>query len=106
MFDAIINCASNGNNVIIPSPGTKKRIVVYGYMLVPDNDVAVTWRSGATTNKSGAMNLLANIPLSCGFSDTRMFACGENESLVLHLSGAVGVRGHLVYALEGVDATT
>lgn len=101
MLSAVINTSSSGNNTIVAAPGPGKVIAVFGYTLVPANDVAITWKSGGTS-LSGAMGLLGNIPLVSGYSDVRQFTCGENQSLILNTSGSVGVTGHLSYTVEDV----
>ena len=99
---AQINAASSGDNTIVAADGTRK-IKVLTYVLVADGTVASRWKSGAGTNLSGAMAWVANTgvaPPGGTPAGGHILETAVNEALVLNLSGAIGVRGHMSYFLE------
>jgi hypothetical protein len=94
---AVINAASSGNNTVITGVAGM-RFRVLGYHFVVDSAVAVTWEEGVDIALSGAMSYAAK----GGFTVAETYiGCLETATagndLVLSLSGAVGVRGHLSY---------
>lgn len=99
---APIDVAASGDNTIVAADPSNK-IKVASYMLVADAAVAARWKSGVGTNLSGAMSFAANggcaappvAPAGGHWLETAV-----NQALVLNLSAAVGVRGHLSYFLE------
>jgi hypothetical protein len=93
---AAISTASSGDQTIVAAV-TSKKITVYSYVLVADGTVAVTWKRAATA-MSGAMALVVNSGISAHASaSSPLFQTGTGEALVLNLSAAIGVRGHLAY---------
>ena len=99
---APISVAGAGDNPVVAADAAKK-VKVLSYVLVADAAVAVKWRRG-TTDLSGAMSFIANsgaVAPAVSPADGWWFETGINEALNLNLSGAVGVRGHLSYTLEG-----
>lgn len=93
---AIINTSSTGNTTLVAAVAAKVTRVI-AYALVCDGTVAVKFTSGAGgTNLTGAMSFVANggVTTQC---DKGLFQTATNTDLVLNLSGAVGVRGHLTY---------
>lgn len=100
---APIDVATTGDNTIVAADATRK-IKVLSYSLVCDAAVAVRWKSGASTNLSGAMSCAATGGLADGQGNAPatqwLFETAVNEALVLNLGGAIGVRGRLTYFLE------
>ena len=100
---AAIDTAVSGDNTIVGADSTKK-IKVLSYVFVGDGTVSVRWKSGAGTNLSGAMALVVDSGVAVGGGNAPgthwEFETAVNANLVLNLSGAVGVRGHLAYFLE------
>lgn len=98
-----IDAASSGDNTLVAAD-TNRRIRVTQYTLIASAAVSVKWKSGST-DLSGAMALPANGGISAtspNDGDGRPAALIEtaaNEALVLNLSGAVQVSGHLTYDL-------
>jgi hypothetical protein len=99
---ASIDAASSGDNTVVAADATRK-IKVLSYLAVADAAVTVRWKSGASTNLSGAMSFAATggcvappVPPGGG----HWLETAVNQALVLNLGGAVGVRGHLSYVLE------
>ena len=93
---AIIDCGTLGDNTIV-SAITTKRIKVYAITLVVSAAVNCMWKSG-TTAISGAMNFSAN----GGYSHVMqppaiILQTNTGEALVLNLSGATPVDGHIAY---------
>lgn len=94
---ASINVSSSGDNTIVAAV-TSKVIRVLSYTLVADSAVAAKWVNGtAGTAVSGAMSLAANGGIAAPFMPVGHFQTSVNTPLVLNLSAANGVRGHLTY---------
>ncbi len=98
---ATISAASSGANTIIAADASNK-IKVLSYVIVADAAVTVTFKS-ATTAISGAMSLAANGGVASPVGTPGggwVMETAVNQALVLTLSSAVGVRGHVSYFLE------
>jgi len=94
---AVINVSSSGDNTLISAVAAKK-IRVLSYTLVCDAAVAVKFTDGAGgTALSGAMSFAANGGASPPFNPAGHFQGSTNTALVINLSAAVGVRGHMTY---------
>jgi hypothetical protein len=101
LFASIDVAASGDNTIVAASPGNKCKVL--SYSLVCDGTVATRWKSGAGTNLSGAMSFVANTgiaPPSFAPAEGHLFETAVNTALVLNLSAAIGVRGHMSYILE------
>lgn len=100
---AIIDTASSGDNTIV-SAVSNKRIKVLSYFIVTGGAVDCRWKSGSSTNLSGAMPFVANTGIASGEgdkqSDSPLLYTAIGEALVLNLSDAVQVSGHVSYYLE------
>jgi len=99
VFDAVINCAALGSNTVVVNSGTK-HIVVLQYVLdcaVPGN--TVTWEDSAGILHSGPMPFSETGGLVAPFSEVGHFMLAEGRSLVMNLTAAAQVGGHLSYAL-------
>ena len=98
---AKISTSSSGDTTIVAAV-TGKRIRVQNYTLIAAGDVSVTWKSGSTTI-SGAMPLTTNggMAPSAGAATASgldgVLETAGGEALVLNLSAAVLVAGHLRY---------
>jgi hypothetical protein len=105
---ATISAAGNGDNTVVAAVAGY-RIVVLGYVLVGSGAVNATWKSdtgGGAVALSGAIPLGAQtvvtapaIPATSD-SDAGYMQTASGKALNLNLSGAVGVFGHLSYALK------
>lgn len=93
---APISVSSSGNNTIVAAV-TSKKIRVLSYVIVAAGSVDAKFMSSTTTDKSGAMPLVANTGVSANFSPIGHLETASGELLNLNLSAAVGVRGHLAY---------
>jgi hypothetical protein len=94
---AVINVSSSGDNTIVALV-TSKVIRVLSYVIVADAAVAVKFTSGAAgTALTGAMALSANGGVAAPFNPVGHFQTGAGVALILNLSGAFGVRGHVTY---------
>ena len=106
-----ISVNSAGDNVILAgSLFPNRRFMVLAYTLLTDANVTITWKSNSTAI-SGAMPILA----SGGISTTSNFLSGGigqplglfqtvngNDDLILNLSGAANVGGHIsIFVLNG-----
>jgi len=106
MAYSTIETSSSGNTTIVPAV-TGRKIRVLNYTLIASGAVSVIWKSGAATNISGTMALAANggMAPSCSISSPAgmlgVFETNIGEGLVLNLSAAVQVGGHLVYIYSG-----
>lgn len=101
---AKIDTATSGDNTIVAAiPNREIRVI--NYTTIASGDVAIRWKSGASTALSGAMALAANggaAPSGTGQSPSGhigLFETAPGEALVLNLSAAVQVSGHLAYQI-------
>ena len=92
---APIDVASAGDNTIV-SGVTGKKIRVLQYAFICAGAVTVTFKSG-TTPISGDMSFASNGGISTPFSPVGIIETAAGEDLVLNLSAAASVSGHLVY---------
>lgn len=100
LSDAIISVNGAGDNTIVTADPTRK-IKVVSYVIVANAAVSTTWKSGAGTQKSGAMPLAQNGGVAiAGSADAPIIETAVNNDLVLNLSSGVQVSGHLRYFLE------
>lgn len=105
MLSAKIDAASSGDNTIIAA-NANARIRVHNYVLVAGGTVNATFKSGSTA-LTGAMPLASTGGVSSpnavpteAEQQACLFFTAKNEALVLNLSGAVQVSGHVAYTLE------
>lgn len=92
---ASVDVASSGDNTIVSSVASK-RIVVLNYVLVASAANTVQWKSATAGAITGGMQLAANGGVSAE-SQFGMFATTAGEALVLNLSAASSVDGHITY---------
>ena len=101
MLYGVINTASSGDNTVIPAIAGM-RIRVVGYTVLAAGAVVVTWKS-ASTALSGPMAIGTTVGLSLAQNQTSdqsefgIIQTAPGEALVLGLSAAVQVGGHLNY---------
>lgn len=93
---ASININTSGDNTIVASPGAKV-LRVLSYVLVADAAVLVKWGDTTVAYTSGAMSLAANGGVCAPFSPVGHVQTASAKGIVLNLSAAIGVRGHLTY---------
>lgn len=96
---AAISASSSGDNTIVAAV-SGRRIYVHNYLLIATADVIVTWKSGATSI-SGPMSIAAQGGVSAdgvGPSNTWL-RTAAGEALILSLSGAFQVSGHIQYTV-------
>jgi hypothetical protein len=99
LLHATISASASGDNTVVAAVVGKK-IRVNNYLIVAAAAVSATWKSGASTSKSGALPLAANGGVAApGDEKTRWFETAPGEALVLNLSGAVLVAGHVTYTV-------
>lgn len=98
---AKIDTATSGANTIVAAVPNRS-IRVLNYLAVAGGTVTLTWKS-ASTALSGAMPLVVNNALSAvgngqaPSGHVGLFETAPGEALVLTLSAAVQVSGHLAY---------
>lgn len=101
---AKIDTATSGDNTIVAAV-PDRQIRVINYTAIASGDVAVRWKSGSVTALSGAMALTSNggaAPSGTGQSPAGhigVFETARGEALVLNLSAAIQVSGHLAYQI-------
>lgn len=99
---AVINSSSLGDNTVVAAVSGKK-IRVVGYSTAAAGTVTVTWKSGASTSISGPMPMVAAgsgqgvVGSGTYMAEWGVMETGVGQALVLNLSAAVAVGGHLVY---------
>ena len=94
-FATIAVSASGDNTVVAAVPGKKVRVLKYA--MVAAAAVTAKWKDGASTDASGPMALAANGGLSDGYCPVGLFETSPGNALVLNLSAAVSVAGHITY---------
>ena len=101
MLYGVINTASSGDTTIVPAIAGM-RIRVVGYTAFAAGAVVVTWKS-ASTALSGPMTIGGSGGLSVAQNQTTeqsefgIIQTAPGEALVLGLSAAVQVGGHINY---------
>jgi hypothetical protein len=94
---AVINTSASGDTSLVSAVASKV-IRVIAYTFVCDGAVAVKFTSGAAgTALTGAMSCAANGGATPPYCPAGHFQTASNTALVINLSAAVGVRGHLTY---------
>lgn len=101
---AAISVSSSGDNTIVAAVADHM-VVVVGYTAI--NAVgtaqAITWKSGASTSITGAMALPSavggGLVSNSGDNQTVLFATAPGQALVLNLSAATAVGGHVSYRI-------
>ncbi len=94
-----INISAAGDNTIIAAPAAGLRIRIVNMFLICSAAVAVTLKSGAATNLSGAMSFAANSGM--GFNgDFNPLQCNLAQAFVINLGGNVQVSGFVLYYIE------
>jgi len=102
-----VSASSSGDNTIVAA-STGQKIVLLSYVVIAAGDVSIRWKSGASTNLSGAMALATNggaAPSAGPLAPAGVVGLLETasgEALVLNLSAAVAVGGHITYRLVTV----
>jgi hypothetical protein len=94
---APIDTAVSGDNTIVGAVAGKK-IRVLSYVLVGGGAVNARWKSGAN-NRSGPLPLAANSSVAPPAGSAFLFETNAGEALILNLSAAVQVSGHVSYAV-------
>lgn len=95
---AKIDCSSSGDNTIVALVASTK-IRVVSYVLSASAAVNAKWKSGASTDKSGLIYMDAKGGAQASHQDG-LLETAAGEALVLNLSGAVAVGGHVAYVEE------
>jgi hypothetical protein len=98
VISVAINASSSGNNTIVASVAGR-RIVVTKYKIVAAGAVTVTFESSGGTVLDGPCAYAANGGVCEPDSENGHFSTLPGEALVLNLSGAVQVGGHVKYAV-------
>lgn len=93
-----INASLSGDNVIISGVGGKVIYVTF-YFISPHADVIVTWESSGGLVIGGGASFIQKGGVVCGPSRAPLLKTVKGEGLILNLSGAVQVGGHLTYIL-------
>jgi hypothetical protein len=95
---ANINASASGNNTIVAAVGGKK-IKVLQYKVVVSANVTVTWESSGGSVLDGPCAFAANGGEAPPYCPVGHFDTLTGEGLVMNLSSAVQVGGHLKYVL-------
>lgn len=106
MATAAIAASSSGDNTVV-SAVSGKRIRVTGGVLSFSASVNAKWKSGASTDLTGLYYGAANTVVTFDYGPEGWggmrghFETAAGENLVLNLSGATAVGGHVVYEIVG-----
>jgi hypothetical protein len=95
---AAVNATAAGANTVVAAVAGSK-ILVLQYVLVASNGVTVTWESQDGTVIGGPMTFAAQGGAAPPFNPVGQLETKLSQSLVLYLSGAVQVGGHVQYVL-------
>lgn len=97
---APVNASASGANDIVAAVAGYF-IVLDAYMLVPASAVTVTWEGSTSGALSGAMPIGGTTAPLALFAEYRegLLTTASNEQLVLNLSSAVSVQGHVTFHL-------
>jgi hypothetical protein len=93
---AVIAASSSGDNTVVAAVASKK-IRVISYTVVAITAVNAKWKSGASTDKSGLLYCGATGGVANPYNPLGLLETASGEALVLNLSAAVAVGGHLTY---------
>ena len=99
---APINASSSGDNTLVAADTVGRRIKVLSYVFIAGGTVNVTFKSDSTA-LTGTMPMVVNAGIACPPSSPAQgpyMATAANEALILNLSDAIAVTGHLSYYLE------
>jgi hypothetical protein len=91
---AVISCSSTTNTIVAAVAGEQVRVL--SYVLVVTTAVTAKWRSGASTDLTGAMPFGANGG-AAPYNPAGHFITAAGEALTLILGSGVTVGGHLTY---------
>jgi len=94
-FAAISTAASGDNTIVAAVAGKKLRVVKY--TIVTASGVSAKFRTSSGADLSGAMALAANSGVGGAYCPVGLLETAAGDALVLNLSGAVPVAGHLTY---------
>lgn len=96
---APIDASTSGNNTLVAASSAGLRIALWSYVLVAEDAVTAKFTSGnGGDDLSGPMPFGANGGAAAMSADRRpLLITNTDEALVLNLSGAVAVGGHLCY---------
>lgn len=94
---ALVEATASGDNTIA-TPAAGKGITVINYTIVSAGDVTARWKGGAATNASGPMTLKEGTGAAPDSGQWGLFKLPQDQPLVLNLSAAVTVGGHVTYA--------
>lgn len=104
---AVISASAAGDTTVIAGVAGKK-IRVLDYIVTSNGGVDIQWQSTDGTNLSGVMYMGLHGWLSAvgGYQTPAgmfgLFEVPADEGLVINLSAAVAVGGHLTYQFIGV----
>lgn len=96
----LIDTSSSGNTEIIAAPSSGF-IRVHGYVLVAAGSVNVKWTDGANNDYTGPMPMVAGNAIVAPNDRDGWFDLPPQCNLVLNLSGAVAVGGHVKHSIVG-----
>ena len=97
-----VDVSAAGDNLVVRGDPAMK-IRVFAYFLVPSGVVSVRWKSGLDRVLSGLMNISTGAPLASQLgSETAgwLMETDPGQDLILNLSAAVQVGGHLSYQFD------
>lgn len=98
IFHASINASSSGDNTIVAAR-EGKRVVVLLYVIICSDAVDITWESSGGTVLDGPCSFASNGGAAPPYCEHGHFKTAKGEGLVLNLSSAVQVGGHILYGL-------
>lgn len=103
MQNAVISRATSGAGTAVVAAQAGKRIYVYGYVIMSAGTVGAKFESGdgsTQTALSGLFPLAAQAGVSFPLGHEPCFSLPPGKALYLNLDAAIGVYGHVAYAVR------
>lgn len=103
-YASISTSASGDTTIVSAVTAYNKKIRVIAYTIIASGDVSVKFKSGSN-DISGAMAIATNGGISAAagvmtaFGPLGLLETNSGEALVINLSSATQVSGHLTYVL-------
>ena len=101
LTDAVVNSNATGDITIVAAV-TGQQIHVYRLVIVVGAATNLTFKDGASTNLTGAMNMLANgsITLDYDGGSKAWFTTTAGNAFVINQSGTAQISGKVSYVLR------
>lgn len=100
VFQVALNASASGNNTVVAAQAGKKIVLLCADAVLAAANT-LTWQSSGGTVLDGPKSFAINGGQIFPMTELGHFATLAGEGLVLNLTGANQVGGHVVYAVVG-----